>query len=257
MGLAASVDGWCLALITDEAFPARRIDFVVEGEPATKSRARVTMRAGKVHAYTPEPTKRAEAAMRAAFLETVGRLAPSDRHAFGVEATFHMASGIRRDVDNMLKIVLDGLNKVAWKDDYQVTEVLGRKRACAPGEARTEVAIYTAGVLVDRIATCQWCDKGFPRPPSHAAKKFCSDECRRAARLSRLSKSCPQCRETFTPTEAGQVHCSRPCSDASKRVAVICAKCSAPFTKPRSVAGRSSRHYCGECDVTPMQDVTA
>jgi Holliday junction resolvase RusA-like endonuclease len=45
----------------------------------------------------------------------------------------------------MLKLVLDGLNKVAWADDVQVTEVSARKALALPGQARTEVAVYRPG----------------------------------------------------------------------------------------------------------------
>lgn len=237
-------------MLTAAQFPARSIEFTVRGEPATKARARVTLRRGKVHAYTPEATKAAEAAMAAEFLGVVKRLAPSTIHAFGVEATFYMASGIRRDVDNMLKVVLDGLNKVAWGDDYQVVEVIGRKRAVTADDARTEVRIYTLGVLIEREARCEHCEATFPRPPSHAAKKYCSDNCRSLARLARIAKTCGQCGETFHATKKAQAHCSRACSDASKNVDVVCVECQKTFSKARSLL-RSGNNYCSdECKAT-------
>lgn len=234
-------------MINDSAFPARSIEFVVTGEPATKARARVSFRGGKAHAYTPEPTRRAEAAMAAQFLSVVQRLAPSTQHAFGVEATFYMASGIRRDVDNMLKIVLDGLNKVAWGDDYQVTEVIGRKKAVPAGEARTEVRIYTLGVLIEREAKCEHCGKKFPRPPSHGAKKFCSADCGKAHRRAARTSTCKACGEKYARVSQSQRFCSRECTNAHSRVDVVCIECGADFTRRRSQANKGHCLCSDEC----------
>ncbi len=239
-------------MITSSPYVERSVEFVVTGEPATKARARVTFRGGKARAYTPEATKAAEAAMAAEFLRVVKRHAPSTTLAFGVEATFYMSSGIRRDVDNMLKIVLDGLNKVAWGDDYQVTEVIGRKRAVPKGEARTEVRIYTLGVLIEREATCDHCGERFPRPPSHAAKKYCSADCRRSGLAAKRTRACKNCGEKFVRggDASSQEFCSHECAYAAKHVAVICARCGVTFTRARSL-GRAGNAYCSEeCKAT-------
>lgn len=203
-------------MLTGAQFPPTEVRFVVMGEPATKSRARVAFNNGKPRAYTPEATKQAEANIKAEFLRQVGRLAPSGTHGFGVEAGFYLASGIRRDVDNMLKIVLDGLNKVAWADDHQVVEVIGRKSMVPKGNERTEIRIYVLGHMESRQATCAHCKTTFPRPPSHAAKKFCSDVCRKAARDALRETPCPWCGAIFIKVKK-QKFCTAACGYDSRR----------------------------------------
>lgn len=221
------------------------IEFTVDGEPASKSRARFTGRGSKVRAFTPERTRQAEEQVAAAYLRAAGRLNKADvSTAYSVTAEFHLKRNQRRDVDNMLKLVLDGLNEVAWADDSQVIEIAARKVYNA-GLGKTVVTIREAGTIPRSVATCEQCGGEFPRPPSHSAKKFCSDACRRAARLARVTRQCPQCGSAFIAKEKGQVHCSRPCSDASKNVDVECVECGRAFTKPRSLM-RSGNHYCSE-----------
>ena len=203
-------------MLNDQPYPDASVAFTVQGEPATKARARVTFQHGKPRTYTPEATKAAEAKMASEFLQQVGRLAPSGTHGFRVEADFYLASGIRRDVDNMLKIVLDGLNKVAWADDHQVVELVGRKTMVPKGEERTEVRIQVVGNMTARQARCEFCDRTFPRPPSHAAKKFCSDVCRRAARDEKRRATCAICGTDFLRVKK-QRYCSRECGYASLR----------------------------------------
>ncbi|MCW2898779.1 MAG: RusA family crossover junction endodeoxyribonuclease, partial [Streptosporangiaceae bacterium] len=69
---------------------------------------------------------------------------PNSEHTYGVTALFVSGTRHRRDVDNMLKLILDGLNKVAWADDDQVVEVSGRKtyEPLSRDHARTEVVVY-------------------------------------------------------------------------------------------------------------------
>lgn len=238
-------------MLTNAPTPRRSVEFVVKGEPATKARARVTFQHGKPRAYTPEATRRAEAQMRAAFVAAVGRVAPSGTHGFGVEAAFYLHSGIRRDVDNMLKIVLDGLNKIAWADDHQVVEVIGRKRSAPKGEERTEVRVYVLGQLESRQSRCERCGETFPRPPSHAAKKYCSQVCRSAALAERRQRTCPRCGDTFQSHHVEttpQKYCSPECAQAATRVELECAACGRAVTRARSTRGNA---YCSpECKAT-------
>jgi crossover junction endodeoxyribonuclease RusA len=115
--------------------------FTIEGEPVSKERPRFANR----HAYTPEKTAKAEEVVGWQFRRAAPRHKPGPG-SYGVTAVFFCGSKTGRDVDNMLKLVLDGLNKVAWADDVQVTEVSARKVAAAPATARTEVSVYLAGL---------------------------------------------------------------------------------------------------------------
>jgi Holliday junction resolvase RusA-like endonuclease len=46
------------------------------------------------------------------------------------------------DLDNVVKAIKDGCNKVAWKDDSQVIDLVAKKRYGMP---RVEVAIRRIG----------------------------------------------------------------------------------------------------------------
>lgn len=101
------------------------IEFTVLGEPVSKARARVTARG----TYTPKKTRDAEKAIAEAFKQAAPKdWEPDSQHDFYVEAYFHNGNRRRRDLDNMMKLVMDALNKVCWKDDYQVVMMKASKR---------------------------------------------------------------------------------------------------------------------------------
>jgi len=120
-------------------------EFEVPGEPVSKSRARFTKRGSKTVAYTPQKTKDGELRVAWAFRQACARLSlnPTDREiAYRVESEFHSGTRQRRDVDNMTKLILDGLNGVAWVDDNQVLEIESCKRYVPRKSARTVVRVY-------------------------------------------------------------------------------------------------------------------
>ncbi len=222
--------------------------FIVPGEPASKSRPRFTTRWGRPQTYTPDATKRAEAGVGAVYLAACGNRPPDERHMFAMDVDFYCATGVRRDVDNMVKLILDSLNKIAWADDHQVVEVHAKKHFIeAVDDARTEVAIHTVGIMPNRKAICQRCGVEFPRPKSHAAKKYCSDACRRQAMQAAKTKTCDQCGATFTShsPKSQQRFCSSECHYASKQIAAICTACGKQFAKPRHL-NRSGNSYCSD-----------
>ena len=114
----------------------------IPGTPQGKARPRFS-RTG--HAYTPDETRRYEA--RVAVL---GKYAMCNRDimrgavkisilaAFPVPVSYSLKrraaclQGCERpakkpDMDNIIKIICDGLNGIAWKDDAQVVEVSATK----------------------------------------------------------------------------------------------------------------------------------
>lgn len=130
---------------------------------AGKARHRTT-RSG--HVYTPKATTDAEAAVWSAYegesLRKYGRVVRAPAHVpVRVEVTAYdglpksrsrsvafEAFACKPDVDNILKLVLDGLNPHrglrtgAWADDAQVTSVAVDKRGrFRGGDRRTEVTI--------------------------------------------------------------------------------------------------------------------
>lgn len=94
--------------------------FVVPGEPLGKARPRVT----KNGTFTPKATRDAEARIQAAFTETYGRVIPDETHAWVLVCDFYRYERRARDLDNLVKLVMDSLNGYAYKDDAQV-EVFG------------------------------------------------------------------------------------------------------------------------------------
>jgi len=122
-----------------------QIAFTVHGEPTGKGRPRFT-RNGATH--TPKKTESYEAAVRACFLQAVrGSFVPIDEPVcMLVEAYFQAPKGMctkkrlpqvheesipctkKPDADNVLKIVCDSLNGIAYRDDSLVAEAVIVKR---------------------------------------------------------------------------------------------------------------------------------
>ena len=119
------------------------VAFTVAGEPASKARPIFTTRGGKPRAITPAETVAAEGKVAWSFRLAVRK--HDTAGPFGVMVLFHLGNRRRRDVDNMLKLVLDALNGVAWDDDHQVLEVTARKVQATAETARTEIVIYRPG----------------------------------------------------------------------------------------------------------------
>ena len=119
------------------------MEFIVEGDPQGKARPRFSQKSGTV--YTPAKTVRYERLIRKAFLDAGGNAIPSDCYVgITVDAYFQIPKSYTKgkrlacqhninrpdkkpDIDNILKIALDGLNGVAYADDKQVIEVRCRK----------------------------------------------------------------------------------------------------------------------------------
>ena len=66
--------------------------------------------------------------------------------AIGLRCLFVCPDRLRRDFDNMEKLVCDAANGVIWKDDAQVEESHTKVIRAAP-DPRTEVLIYDLGPL--------------------------------------------------------------------------------------------------------------
>lgn len=115
------------------------VEFLVEGKPQGKGRPRFSMKTKRV--YTPVTTRRYEKQIREAYSKAGGKLFPEQCYIkVTVNAYFKIpksytkgkrlacAHNINRpdkkpDTDNILKVVMDALNKVAYSDDSKVVEV--------------------------------------------------------------------------------------------------------------------------------------
>lgn len=114
-------------------------EFEMIGEPVGKARPRMNTRTGR--AYTPTNTKLYEYSLRQWFLMNYPNFKPIESRVkvtiiayFGIpkstskkkEAEMlqgNISPTKKPDADNIIKIVLDAMNKFAFKDDTQVTKL--------------------------------------------------------------------------------------------------------------------------------------
>lgn len=158
---------------------------------------------------------------------------------WGVDVQFYVARRKRQDVDNLVKLVFDGLTGALWVDDSQVTEVHARV-IHQSDNPRTEVRAYQTNDLPDYATLqCQHCGARFRVCPSHARqRKYCTPECRIEAMYRRRERTCPQCGGQFIAPQPGhkQTFCSVACVDASHRAPKggtpgVCAHCGVATSK--------------------------
>lgn len=97
--------------------------FTVLGPPQPKERARACPNGKHV---TPLKTRRYERLVGT----VAGLQAPRNWRLDGtyrVEVRAYFADRRTRDVDNVAKAILDGLNKILWRDDRQVVRIVSEK----------------------------------------------------------------------------------------------------------------------------------
>lgn len=126
------------------------VSFVIPSKPFGKQRARAT-RMGRV--FTPKETVAFEAVVREVAtgrfqkplegpvrltIEAVFAVPPSwsSRKRAAALRTSHVG---KPDLDNCMKALGDGLNRIAFADDSQVAEAVLRKRWGEAGETRVTV----------------------------------------------------------------------------------------------------------------------
>ncbi len=128
---------------------------VIEGDPVPKGRPRFARRGKFISTYTPAKTavyERELAIMASNQMEGMILECPI---RVEVEAIFqrpirfnHPNQQPAADVDNLLKIVGDGLNKIVWKDDRQITSALVTKKY--GDKPLLIVRIFTANQIIQR-----------------------------------------------------------------------------------------------------------
>lgn len=130
-------------------------DFEIEGKPVGKGRPRFKRMGNFVQTYTPSNTAEYEKLVRLRFqnaggvitdkpvkIEIVAFFAPpkSVRKKDKIEMLANRILPMKKpDCDNIAKIILDALNKIAYVDDSQVVELVVKK--CFAAEARVYVHI--------------------------------------------------------------------------------------------------------------------
>lgn len=113
--------------------------FTVEGKPQGKARARTfyNKRLGKMQSITPEQTKSYEDLIRWSYTAAGGKYLGETTLQVDIQAFYPIPKALNRaktndaingklrpttkpDCDNIIKVVLDALNGVAYYDDKQV-----------------------------------------------------------------------------------------------------------------------------------------
>lgn len=112
------------------------IVLVVPGNPLPKERPKH----GKGRTFTPKVTRDAEQRVRAAFWQAHPNHVPLTGD-LRVEVEFHRRTRHWVDTDNLLKLVTDALNGVAYVDDKQISRIEGERFLGAGEYARTVVRI--------------------------------------------------------------------------------------------------------------------
>lgn len=226
------------------------LEMRVDGDPRSKGRPRVT----RGRTYTPQVTVNAEKIIAWQARRHLPRGWKLDREQqFGVLGVFFTKSFQRQDVDNMLKLVLDGLTGIVWVDDDQVSEVAGRV-VRNDDHPRTYIRVYRTGSSSRPFLTCEVCGRTIKTYRSWSNRRFCTQECakvgmaperRRGAKVK--TKRCPQCGKEF-PARADQIMCSRECKSAAGRVTLQCQVCGMAFSKPKSWA-RTTAYCSRSCQI--------
>lgn len=133
------------------------MEFIVNGDPQGKARPRFSYKTGTV--YTPSKTTKYEKQIRKAFIVAGGEIIPADCYAavivdvyFKIPKSYTKRKRLacqyninrpakKPDCDNVLKVVMDALNGVAYVDDKQVVSVTCRKYYAAQGGGYIKVNV--------------------------------------------------------------------------------------------------------------------
>lgn len=133
------------------------IKFTVPGKPKSKGRPRYSRINGYVRTYTPKTTTEYEKLVKLSAIEQCKDQLNKEYTGLvkmSIKAYFKPNKGIskkqydlligqahlkRPDLDNLIKIICDGLNDVAYKDDNQVAIISAEK--VYDDEERVEVEI--------------------------------------------------------------------------------------------------------------------
>lgn len=118
------------------------MEFIVEGKPQGKARARTfyNKNIGRMQSITPEQTKDYESLIRWSYKAAGGQYLNDSNVEISIAACYEIPKSYSKakrqaalsgelrpttkpDVDNIIKVVLDALNGVAYYDDKQVVYV--------------------------------------------------------------------------------------------------------------------------------------
>lgn len=144
-------------------------DFVVEGKPTGKGRPRFKRVGNFVQTYTPANTAEYEKLVKLRFqnaggaitdkpvkIEIVALFAPpkSARKKDKIEMLANRILPEKKpDCDNIAKIILDALNKIAYVDDAQVVELSVKKKYASEAKVSVHIEEIEAAGDCDALAS--------------------------------------------------------------------------------------------------------
>lgn len=144
-------------------------DFEIKGKPVGKGRPRFRRMGNFVQAYTPANTAEYEKLVKLRFqnsggaitdkpvrVEIVAFFAPpkSTRKRDKAEMLANRILPVKKpDCDNIAKIILDALNKIAYIDDSQVIELVVKKRYSAEAKVTVHIEEIEAAGDYDALAS--------------------------------------------------------------------------------------------------------
>ena len=116
------------------------ISCIIPGEPVPKARPRAYVTRGPrpfAKVYTPAKTVEAERAVALSVKQEATRrgaqLPTADTLSVSVDFLCSRKPGRRADLDNLVKLVLDALNGIVWKDDAQIVSLHATRRLATDG----------------------------------------------------------------------------------------------------------------------------
>ena len=143
-----------------------------------------------------QPTSKARRAyenrLRCLMRDMLNGLLPDSANRFGLRCLFYRDTRQRIDCDNLMKAVSDAATGVAWKDDAQVVEVIGRL-FLASDKPYAEIVIYRVDDPAPR-KRCLTCGKEVITYPS-TDSNYCSPECYRKSTY--VTTTCKECGKEF------------------------------------------------------------
>lgn len=135
--------------------------FEVKGRPQGKARARTfyNSRIGKMQSITPESTKSYEDLIRWSYVSAGGKYLGSNVYLkveisarYEIPKTWskkkreqalngYIKPKVKPDCDNVIKVILDALNTIAYYDDTQVISVTCRKKYAEEGTVFVKIEL--------------------------------------------------------------------------------------------------------------------
>ena len=118
-----------------------RVDFTIDGEPEGKARPRFNTKTGK--AYTTDRTRMYEDYTKLLYRSQIKhyfegyirltvkafyKIAKSDSKKIKEQKKANVLRPSKKpDIDNVVKLIADSLNDIAYKDDTQIVEIVAKK----------------------------------------------------------------------------------------------------------------------------------